>query len=39
VSAANDAKLQTLSADARAKRAQGRAADLVQRMRRFFAKK
>ena len=35
--AANDAKLQTLSADARAKRAVGRAADLVQRMRRFFA--
>ena len=35
--AANDAKLQTLSADARAKQAVGRAADLVRRMRRFFA--
>ena len=35
--AANDAKLQTLSADARAKQAVGRTADLVQRMRRFFA--
>ena len=35
--AANDAKLQMLSADARARQAVGRAADLVQRMRRFFA--
>jgi CRP-like cAMP-binding protein len=35
--AANDAKLQTLSADARAKQAVGRTADLVRRMRRFFA--
>ncbi len=35
--AANDAKLQTLSVDARAKQAVGRAADLVRRMKRFFA--
>jgi small-conductance mechanosensitive channel len=35
--AANDARLQTLSADARAKQAVGRSADLVRRMKRFFA--
>jgi CRP-like cAMP-binding protein len=35
--AANDAKLQTLSADARAKQAVGRSADLVRRIKRFFA--
>jgi CRP-like cAMP-binding protein len=35
--AANDATLQTLSADARASQAIGRSADLVRRIRRFFA--
>ena len=35
--AANDARLQTLSADARSKQAVGRRADLVRRMKRFFA--
>lgn len=35
--AANDAKLQSLSADARAKQAVGRRADLVRRIRGFFA--
>ena len=35
--AANDVRLQTLSADARAKQTLGRSADLVRRMRRFFA--
>ena len=35
--AANDAKLQTLSEDARTRQAVGRRADLVQRMKRFFS--
>jgi small-conductance mechanosensitive channel/CRP-like cAMP-binding protein len=35
--AANDAKLQSLSADARAKQAVGRRADLVRRIKGFFA--
>jgi CRP-like cAMP-binding protein len=35
--AANDAKLQSLSADARARQAVGRRADLVRRIRGFFA--
>jgi len=35
--AANDAKLQTLSAEARARQAVGRTADLVRRMKGFFA--
>ena len=35
--AANDAKLQTLSEDARSRQAVGRRADLVQRMKRFFS--
>jgi CRP-like cAMP-binding protein len=35
--AANDAKLQSLSTDARAKQAVGRNADLVRRIKRFFA--
>jgi small-conductance mechanosensitive channel len=35
--AANDATLQTLSAHARGKRSVGRSADLVHRMKRFFA--
>ena len=35
--AANDAKLQTLSEDARARQTVGRRADLVQRMKRFFS--
>ena len=35
--AANDAKMQTLSEDARARQAVGRRAELVQRMKRFFS--
>jgi hypothetical protein len=35
--AANDATLRALSEDARAKQAHGRAADLVRRIRQFFA--
>ena len=35
--AANDAKLQSLSAEARAKQAVGRRADLVRRIKGFFA--